>query len=92
MVTKINDPRPGYNVSTTEMIVDATISVSSLSGGRNYSNIGGAGGTKVRTAHLNQGNSPAGGNICFLDNHIEWRPFSAMTNKVSPPGLPEFQF
>ena len=73
------------------MIVDATISVSSLSGGRSYQNIAGAGGTVVKTAHLNNA-SPAGGNICFLDNHVEWRNFSNMTNKVSPAGLPEFQF
>ena len=92
MVTKITLPRPGFSVTTTEMIVDATISISSLSGGRNYYNISAAGGTTVRTAHLNQNNSPAGGNICFLDNHVEWRPFRSMTNKVSPAGLPEFQF
>ena len=91
MVTKITQPRPGYDVTSTEMIVDATISVGSLAGGRNYQNIAGAGGTTVKTAHLDNA-SPAGGNICFLDNHVEWRNFSAMTNKVSPPGLPEFQF
>jgi prepilin-type N-terminal cleavage/methylation domain-containing protein/prepilin-type processing-associated H-X9-DG protein len=92
MVTQITVARPGFSISTTEMIVDATISVSSLASGRNYNDISGAGGTTVRTAHLNQNSSPAGGNICFLDNHVEWRPFSAMTNKVSPAGLPEFQF
>jgi prepilin-type N-terminal cleavage/methylation domain-containing protein len=92
MVTKITEPRPNYTVSSTEMIVDATISLGSLTGGRNYNNIVGAGGTKVTTAHLEHGVTPAGGNICFLDNHIEWRPFSSMTNKVNPPGLPEFQF
>jgi prepilin-type N-terminal cleavage/methylation domain-containing protein/prepilin-type processing-associated H-X9-DG protein len=91
MVIKITQPRPGFNVTTTEMIVDATISESGLSG-RYYYNIGGAGGTAVRTAHLNPNNTPAGGNICFLDNHVEWRPFLLMTNKVNPPGLPEFQF
>jgi prepilin-type N-terminal cleavage/methylation domain-containing protein/prepilin-type processing-associated H-X9-DG protein len=92
MVTKITQPRPGFTTTTTELIVDATISLSSLSGGRYYINISGAGGTSVRTAHLNQNNTPAGGNICFLDNHVEWRPFLLMTNKVNPPGLPEFQF
>lgn len=92
MITKITEPRPGFNLSSTEMIVDATISLSSLSTGRNYANIPGAGGTKVRTAHLNQYNLPDGGNICFLDNHVEWRAFNMMTNKVNPPGLPEFQF
>ncbi len=93
MVTKISIPRPGFSVTTTEMIVDATISVSSLSGGRNYYDIAGAGGTVVRTAHLNPNNTPAGGNICFLDNHVEWRPFNQMTNKVDAQGgVPEFQF
>jgi len=92
MITKITQPRPGHSVTTTEMIVDATISISSLSGVRNYYDISAAGGTTVRSAHLNQNNTPAGGNICFLDNHVEWRPFLLMTNKVSPPGLPEFQF
>src|SRR5579884_1189877 len=92
MVTKITEPRPGYDVASTEMIVDATISIGSLSGGRNYANITGAGGTKVKTAHLNQFSQPDGGNICFLDNHVEWRGFQFMTNKVNPPGLPEFQF
>jgi len=92
MVTRITVARPGFSISTTEMIVDATISVAVLPSGRNYSDITAAGGTIVKTAHLNPNNSPAGGNICFLDNHVEWRPFSAMTNKVSPAGLPEFQF
>lgn len=27
------------------------------------------------TAHLNPGGLPAGGNLCFLDNHVEWRKF-----------------
>ncbi len=92
MITKITQPRPGENLTSTELIVDATISLSSLSGGRYYYNIPAAGGTKVRTAHLNPNNTPAGGNICFLDNHVEWRPFLRMTNKVNPSGLPEFQF
>ena len=93
MVTKITIPRPGYSVTTTEMIVDATISLTSLSSGRYYINIGGAGGTKVRTAHLNQNNQPAGGNISFLDGHVDWRPFQQMTNKVdAQDGVPEFQF
>jgi prepilin-type N-terminal cleavage/methylation domain-containing protein/prepilin-type processing-associated H-X9-DG protein len=92
MVTKISQARPNYNIANTELIVDATISQSSLSAGRYYNNIPGGGGTLVRTAHLNSHNLPDGGNICFLDNHVEWRPFLLMTNKVNPSGLPEFQF
>jgi prepilin-type N-terminal cleavage/methylation domain-containing protein len=92
MVTKIIQGRPGLSVSTTEMIVDATISLLNASGGRTYVGISGAGGSKVYTAHMNTGSAPAGGNICFLDNHIEWRKYNSMTNKISPPGVPRFEF
>ena len=91
MTPKITDARPGFTVSSTEMIVDATISVLTPTGGRRYVNIGAAGGSTVRTAHLNN-TLPAGGNVGFRDGHIEWRRFPAMTNIISPPGLPAFQF
>jgi hypothetical protein len=57
-----------------------------------YDNIGGAGGTQVRTAHLNPTMTPSGGNICFFDNHIEWRPFAQMTNIVATDTGVYFQF
>ena len=91
MVTKITQGRGNLGVADTEMIVDATISVLSISGGRRYSNIAGAGGTTVRTAHLDK-NVPSGGNVCFLDNHVQLRKYVVMTNKVNPPGLPQFEF
>ena len=50
MVTKITQPRPGFNITTTEMMVDANISLFSLSNGRYYYDIPAGGGTKVRTA------------------------------------------
>ncbi len=41
-----------------------------------------------RTNHI-EGNSPAGGNILFLDGHVKWRTFSEMDgSKVN--GSPEF--
>ncbi|SPE63297.1 conserved hypothetical protein [Verrucomicrobia bacterium] len=83
-VTKTTTPRPGYNVATTELITDATIFLNGIAG-RRYVDIGAAGGTTVRTAHLNR-NSPSGGNITFLDGHIEWRNFPQMTNVVNPSG------
>jgi prepilin-type N-terminal cleavage/methylation domain-containing protein len=91
MVRKITRGRGSLSVSETEMIVDATISVLTPTGGRRYTDIAAAGNTRVRTAHLEQ-KSPAGNNACFLDNHIEWRAYPAMTNKVSPRGLPQFEF
>ncbi len=90
MVTRITQGRGQRSVSDTEMIVDATISVAGVSG-RRYANISAAGGSQVRTAHLDK-SSPAGGNVCFLDNHVEWRKYAAMTNRVSPRGLPQFEF
>jgi prepilin-type N-terminal cleavage/methylation domain-containing protein len=91
MVTKITEGRRGLSVATTEMIVDPTISVLAASGDRRYTDIAAAGGTRVRTAHLEKAR-PAGGNVCFLDNHIEWRKYTAMTNKITPRGLPQFEF
>jgi prepilin-type N-terminal cleavage/methylation domain-containing protein len=91
LVTKIIEGRGSKSVADTEMIVDATISVLTATGGRRYTGISGAGGTTVKTAHL-EGDRPAGGNVCFLDNHIQWRKYTVMTNKVNPPGLPQFEF
>lgn len=92
MVTKITRGRGSRGVSATEMIIDATIFESSLAGGRRYYDIGAAGGTSVRTAHLNANESPAGGNVCFLDNHVEWRPFAKMTNTLTTDSGVYFQF
>jgi len=91
MVTKITQGRTPLSVADTEMIVDATISVPSAGGGRQYSNIAVGGGKTVRTAHLER-ERPAGGNVCFLDNHIQWRKYTAMTNKITPTNLPQFEF
>ncbi len=91
VVTKTTTPRVGFDVSSTEVITDATIFLNGLSG-RSYVNIAAAGGSKVRTAHVN-GAAPAGGNIMFLDGHVEWRSFSRMTNVVPPAsGNPGFMF
>ena len=92
MVTKITQGRGALGVSATEMIIDATIFESSLAGGKIYYDIGAAGGTAVRTAHLNANNTPAGGNICFLDNHVEWRPFAIMTNALTTDAGIYFKF
>jgi prepilin-type N-terminal cleavage/methylation domain-containing protein/prepilin-type processing-associated H-X9-DG protein len=92
-VIKTTTPRDGYNLATTELITDATIFLNGM-GGRKYANISAAGGTSVRTAHLNPGDSaPSGGNINFLDGHLEWRKFQQMTNVVNPAsGDPGFMF
>lgn len=81
-VVKTTTPRLGYGIATTEIIADPTIFLNSMSG-RQYDHISAAGGTSVRTAHLN-GPRPTGGNTTFLDGHIEWRNFNQMTNLANP--------
>jgi prepilin-type N-terminal cleavage/methylation domain-containing protein len=83
-VTKTTTPRPGFNIATTEIMVDATVFLNGITG-RRYVDISAAGGTKVRTAHL-EGIAPSGGNTTFLDGHIEWRKFNQMTNIANPTG------
>ena len=90
-VVKTVTPRPGFDVASTELIVDPTIFLNGL-GGRRYTDISAAGGTQVKTAHLNS-NIPSGGNITFLDGHIDWRKFNQMTNIALPAaGDPGFMF
>lgn len=69
--------------SQRELAADAVISV-----GRNFSDVT-AGGSPVsdRTNHLD-GAYPAGGNILFLDGHVEWRDFKDM--RVRTMGSPSF--
>ncbi len=92
MVTKITRARGSRGISATEMIIDATIFESSLSGGKRYYNVKGAGGTSVQSAHLNANKSPAGGHICCLDNLVDWRPFVQMTNALTTDSGVYFQF
>jgi prepilin-type N-terminal cleavage/methylation domain-containing protein/prepilin-type processing-associated H-X9-DG protein len=44
-----------------------------------------------RTSHLD-GKTPGGGNIEFLDGHVEWRTFKMMTNSFGGGAQPLFQF
>lgn len=90
-VTKLTTPRPGMSVSDTEVITDATLFLNGLSG-RTYIKLAAAGGSTVQSAHLN-GTAPAGGNIMFLDGHVDWRKFQQMTNIAQPSGGdPGFMF
>ena len=74
--------RGGLSPSATELWADATVSQGGV-----YVNV--TGGQVDRTAHLNSGNKPAGGNIAFLDGHAAWRDFRLMMNTFSNP---QFQF
>ncbi|MHC4807384.1 MAG: H-X9-DG-CTERM domain-containing protein [Planctomycetota bacterium] len=34
-----------------------------------------------RTNHLKRGTRPTGGNVLFVDGHVQWRPFSEMEHR-----------
>jgi len=86
VVTKTTTPRLGFGISSTEVITDANIYEKDLmTGNKIFVNLGAAGNSKVRSAHLN-GATPSGGNIMFLDGHVDWRNYSHMTNIYNPTG------
>ena len=67
------------------LIADATISLLAqhtealkYSGGYNYIDIQGGYAKHHLSAHL-KGNVPSGGNLGFVDGHVEWRKFEVMT-------------
>jgi prepilin-type N-terminal cleavage/methylation domain-containing protein/prepilin-type processing-associated H-X9-DG protein len=59
--------------SQRELAVDATLSFD----GQNFHNVPCSLPSNCRANHL-KGTLPAGGNIVFLDGHVEWRPFEQM--------------
>jgi prepilin-type N-terminal cleavage/methylation domain-containing protein/prepilin-type processing-associated H-X9-DG protein len=74
------------------MIADATISTEANTRNRaanNYLEIIGGWNQPHRTAHLDgSGKYPRGGNVAFLDTHVEFRKFDDMT--VRTTGTPAF--
>jgi prepilin-type N-terminal cleavage/methylation domain-containing protein/prepilin-type processing-associated H-X9-DG protein len=85
--TKITGDANHPNPTITELILDVVASAT-IAGNVNYSaiSIGGlpAGLVTQRTSHLERG-IPAGGNIAFLDSHVEWRNWRTMTNRFALP-------
>jgi len=75
--------------SATDLVTDATISTGSDPKTASFTDVkGGSWGRwniLDRTNHLRGGRRPDGGNIVFVDGHSEWRHFSEMADRVSPP-------
>ncbi|MBN1124644.1 MAG: hypothetical protein JXA82_06530 [Sedimentisphaerales bacterium] len=68
---------------TWELVTDATISETPDPETGNFSRITAGGmyawlGIYDRTNHLDRNDHPTGGNIGFVDGHVEWRPFERM--------------
>ena len=78
-----------YNLANTEMVTDAVISQGTFTAGMSGMNPTGNSFVSVSSTnpqelpqgytsnHMNK-NTPAGGNILFMDCHVEWRTFRAM--------------
>ena len=66
--------------SKRELAVDGTISF----GYGNFTDVHGMAPTSHRANHID-GSKPLGGNVVFLDGHVEWRPFAAMKNRAIAP-------
>ena len=67
-------PGGGVNVSDRVLVACGTIK----SGAGSYMGISGGSSVLHNTAHMNTG-IPAGGNVCLLDNHVDWRKYNIMT-------------
>jgi prepilin-type N-terminal cleavage/methylation domain-containing protein/prepilin-type processing-associated H-X9-DG protein len=77
---------PAPSITERVLVADATISEQneeSIRGNNGYSFMHGS--QLHQSPHLN-GKMPAGGNLCMLDGHVEWRKFFSMhvVNSASP--------
>ncbi len=83
-VTTLNCQQP----ASTELVVDATLSTGADPETASFTQV--QGGTYGRwqifdrTNHLRR-DRPEGGNILYVDGHLDWRPFTEMVVRVSPP-------
>jgi prepilin-type N-terminal cleavage/methylation domain-containing protein/prepilin-type processing-associated H-X9-DG protein len=78
-------------VTQTELVFDAVIFQDKTN---NFTHIKGGWALDHRTSHLD-GQIAAGGNILFMDGHVDWRNFRQMTNRTpafSVGGPPVFCF
>ncbi len=75
-----------------ELVIDATLGQedSNTKHGYNFGMVTAGGswsgaGFPDRTSHLKTDEEPSGGNIGFLDGHVEWRHWSEMRNRYGRP-------
>lgn len=63
------------------LLADATLN-NAANGSGSWDSIQGGYNKSHTSAHM-AGSIPAGGNVAFLDSHVEWRPFSQMTVRTA---------
>ena len=75
--------------SSTELVTDATLSTGPDATTASFDEVRGGSWDRYemfdRTNHLSRGDRPEGANILFVDGHLEWRHFSEMVVRRSPP-------
>ncbi len=69
-----------YSHASQELVTDAN-----LSSAGNFARIVGGSPIPHRSSHLGAASKPTGGNILFLDGHVDWRPFSDMLLQYQGP-------
>jgi prepilin-type N-terminal cleavage/methylation domain-containing protein/prepilin-type processing-associated H-X9-DG protein len=64
------------SASETELVTDATLSQNNLF------HVQGGFAVPHQTSHLTKDNKPEGGNILYMDGHVDWRPFKSMFKRA----------
>ena len=85
------------NPGNKELVIDSVLGTTDTKGkyGYNFGMVQ-AGGMWTqhqihdRTSHLKNDYEPAGGNIAFLDGHVDWRHFSNMEDRIGDGSVPKF--
>ena len=75
--------------AVSELVTDATLSTGPDPQTANFAEVHGGSWLRWqipdRTNHLAAGERPEGANIVFVDGHLDWRKFSEMTVRYTPP-------
>ena len=68
----------GRNSAGTELVADAVLSELDGDGEHSFANINDGWN---RTNHIIHSEEPAGGNVLFMDVHVDWRPFERIEKR-----------
>jgi prepilin-type N-terminal cleavage/methylation domain-containing protein/prepilin-type processing-associated H-X9-DG protein len=80
------------NAGSVELVTDSTLS--ELIGSEEYNpddhDFQAVIGEQNKTSHIGRNHKPSGGNILFVDNHVEWRHFERMGVRYKKSNSPYF--
>ena len=75
-------PPPGQSVADRVLMADATF----CNADQDFTQLQGMWTRAHRTSHL-KGRAPDGGNVLFLDFHVQWRNFKEMEQRTAVPAF-----